>query len=318
MFLRSAAVEKYLRNGTLRRFLPGLVDLNCPACYTFIKSTNPQEERNMTLGEKIQALRKQSGLSQEALAEKLAVTRQTVSKWELNRSMPDLDFIARLSELFEVSADYLIKDDRSAPDDIPNKAPDGPQGQKKTFHFTQKTKLNLLAALSILELIAVFVCLVCDYFTGKSLSWSLIAAASMAAAWFILLPVLAAKENILFKALLAMSIVPFPLLAVLALLLKKAVIFTLGSCITLVCIAALFGIYKVFLHFRARLWRAFGFALLVILPVPIAITALAARFLPQVQLELPSTAFNSGITLLLALACFGADSLHTRKAEDKR
>ena len=62
----------------------------------------------MTLGEKIQILRKQNGLSQEALAEKLAVTRQTVSKWELNRSMPDLDFIARLSELFHVSADYQI------------------------------------------------------------------------------------------------------------------------------------------------------------------------------------------------------------------
>ena len=112
----------------------------------------------MTLGEKIQILRKQNGLSQEALAEKLAVTRQTVSKWELNRSMPDLDFIARLSELFHVSADYLIKDEMTAPDK--------PPVQKKAFRFTEKTKHTLLTAVSALELTAVLVCLVCDYFTG--------------------------------------------------------------------------------------------------------------------------------------------------------
>ena len=65
----------------------------------------------MTLGEKIQKLRKQQGLSQEALAEKVTVTRQTISKWELGQSLPDLDFIAQLSEIFNVSSDYLIKDE---------------------------------------------------------------------------------------------------------------------------------------------------------------------------------------------------------------
>ena len=65
----------------------------------------------MTLGEKIQKLRKQRGLSQEALAEKVTVTRQTISKWELGQSLPDLDFIAQLSDIFSVSSDYLIKDE---------------------------------------------------------------------------------------------------------------------------------------------------------------------------------------------------------------
>ena len=56
----------------------------------------------MTLGEKIQKLRKEKGLSQEALAEKVTVTRQTISKWELGQSTPDLDFIAQLSDIFNV------------------------------------------------------------------------------------------------------------------------------------------------------------------------------------------------------------------------
>lgn len=262
----------------------------------------------MTLGEKIQILRKQNGLSQEALAEKMAVTRQTVSKWELNRSMPDLDFIAQLSELFHVSADYLIKDEMTAPDK--------PPVQKKVFRFTEKTKHTLLTAVSALELTAVLVCLVCDYFTAGSLSWSFIAIAAMAAGWFVLLPVLTAKEKVIFKTLLAASTVPFPLLAVLALLLKSAIVFTLGSCISLVCIAAVWGIYNIFRKSRARLWRALGFALLVILPVPVIITYLAAHFLPQAQIDLTSTLFNSGITVILLLACFGEDYLRRKKQEE--
>ena len=65
----------------------------------------------MTIGEKIQRLRKARGLSQEALARMMYVTRQTISKWELGQSAPDLALIARLSDIFQVSADYLIKDD---------------------------------------------------------------------------------------------------------------------------------------------------------------------------------------------------------------
>ena len=58
-----------------------------------------------------------------------------------------------------------------------------------------------------------------------------------------------------------------------------------------------------------KLWRAFGFALLVLIPVPIAITHISACFLPQVQFDFTSDIFNSGITLALSLVCFGVDYL---------
>lgn len=63
----------------------------------------------MTLFEKIPALRKARGLSQEELAEQLGVSRQAVSKWESGQSLPDLDKILALSEFFGVSTDYLLK-----------------------------------------------------------------------------------------------------------------------------------------------------------------------------------------------------------------
>ena len=64
----------------------------------------------MTLGEKIKEARKQCGLSQEQLAEKMAVSRSAVAKWEANNGLPDLDNLKALAQLLNVSVDYLLDD----------------------------------------------------------------------------------------------------------------------------------------------------------------------------------------------------------------
>ena len=64
----------------------------------------------MTFGEKLQKLRKAQGLSQEELAGRLSVTRQTISKWELDQSTPELALLAQISDIFGITTDYLIKD----------------------------------------------------------------------------------------------------------------------------------------------------------------------------------------------------------------
>lgn len=69
----------------------------------------------MTLGEKLQALRKSRGLSQEQLALELNVSRQAVSKWELGESTPDLDKLRALCAFFGVTSDYLIWEEQTAP-----------------------------------------------------------------------------------------------------------------------------------------------------------------------------------------------------------
>lgn len=63
----------------------------------------------MTLGEKIFNLRTKHGWSQEQLAEKINTNKQTVFKWENNQSLPEIDKIVSLAELFDVSTDYLLK-----------------------------------------------------------------------------------------------------------------------------------------------------------------------------------------------------------------
>ena len=73
----------------------------------------------MILADKIINLRKKMLWSQEELADKLDVSRQSVSKWESSQSIPDMDKILKMSRLFGVSTDYLLKDELGETDEAP-------------------------------------------------------------------------------------------------------------------------------------------------------------------------------------------------------
>lgn len=105
-----------------------------------------KNEDFMTLGEKIYKLRTQKGLSQEMLGLQLGVSRQSVSKWETDQSVPDLEKIVALSELFAVSTDYLLKQGVLSPQenqDIPAESTAGNcHGRFETasVHYEYKSK----------------------------------------------------------------------------------------------------------------------------------------------------------------------------------
>ena len=97
----------------------------------------------MSLSEKILSLRTGLGLSQEELAEQLAVSRQSVSKWETGQSVPDLDKLIKLSDLFGVSVDELVREgERPQPQEPPQ-----PQAvcvkEKQSLTGTQKAGVCL-------------------------------------------------------------------------------------------------------------------------------------------------------------------------------
>ena len=89
----------------------------------------------MTMGEKMQKLRKQKNWSQETLAEKLGVSRQAVSLWERGESMPEIDKLIPLARLFGVTADYLLDDTQEAPSEKPQ--PAVPHQRPENPHFVQ-------------------------------------------------------------------------------------------------------------------------------------------------------------------------------------
>ena len=91
----------------------------------------------MNFSEELICLRKQKGLSQEQLGEEVGVTRQTVSKWELGETTPDMDKLIQLAKLFEISIDELVGKEAPAGQGTlcrMNNRPYYEYKSKRTFH----------------------------------------------------------------------------------------------------------------------------------------------------------------------------------------
>ena len=109
----------------------------------------------MTLGEKISKLRTTNKMSQGDLAEKLNVSRQSISKWETNASVPELDKLIQLCDLFGISLDELVRSDNleagdEREEDVPPSPPQQTQIVIQHSLTTQKIVGFILLALGLL------------------------------------------------------------------------------------------------------------------------------------------------------------------------
>ena len=112
----------------------------------------------MTLGEKIQRLRKSKGLSQEQVAAQITVSRQAISKWELGEAMPDTDNVVQLSEIFGVSTDYLLKDTFESDMDISvAKRVEGVTTAERDYQFGVIVTIGFNAIFLVVEILAWYI-----------------------------------------------------------------------------------------------------------------------------------------------------------------
>lgn len=107
----------------------------------------------MTIGEKIHALRKKKGLSQEYVANTIRVSRQAVSKWERDESTPDLDNVKQLIILFDVTIDYLVKEEILYDGSVPSAAS---FGEILKAEYRAKYKKWYLLCVGLVVLVVLF------------------------------------------------------------------------------------------------------------------------------------------------------------------
>ena len=109
----------------------------------------------MSLAKKMIELRKQNGLSQQDLADRLGVSRQAISRWETGAVQPLADSVKSLAQVFQVSTDYLLNDDLDTPTPPPTAQPAPPQEKPKPTRKHRKWLLALaaLAAAAVLVLV---------------------------------------------------------------------------------------------------------------------------------------------------------------------
>lgn len=103
----------------------------------------------MTIGTKIQTLRKQHGLSQEQLAETLGVSRQAVSKWEAEQSVPDIDKIILICDYFGVTTDHILRNEDLSCSQIAQST-NAIENEEKKENTENKKKSTILLAVAVM------------------------------------------------------------------------------------------------------------------------------------------------------------------------
>ena len=117
----------------------------------------------MTLGEKIYLLRTEKGMSQTDLAEALEVSRQSISKWETDASIPELEKLIKLSEIFDVTLDELVRDKRSQP---AQQAPTEPRPQPQLHGTSLARKIAGTVLLCFSAMVWLLITVFGDFLAG--------------------------------------------------------------------------------------------------------------------------------------------------------
>lgn len=107
-------------------------------------SSENKGDRNMTFADNLQRIRKNAGFTQEELAERMDVSRQAVSKWELGQTFPELDKLIRMAELFDCTLDELVRGVGSA---AAISAPDA--GEEEAFVGYCGVKMKLARSITL-------------------------------------------------------------------------------------------------------------------------------------------------------------------------
>ena len=101
---------------------------------------------NMSIAERLQELRKRSGYSQEQVAEMLGLSRQAVSKWESGQGKPEIDNIVKLTEIYNVSADYILLGTEKVSVPVP---------EKKELSQEYKKAIGIIAIIAATAIVTV-------------------------------------------------------------------------------------------------------------------------------------------------------------------
>lgn len=165
----------------------------------------------MAFGENLMNLRKQNKMTQEQVAEKLEISRQTVSNWELNQTKPDLDQLIGLSRLYNVSLDELAEIDIKA-----SHVEKRPTLQKVETRFSKcrryliENKNIWIMILALLCIIAMGICGMVDYALNNNITWSSVPLISIIFGYIVILPLFAKKHKIvLFILFITVAILPY-------------------------------------------------------------------------------------------------------------
>lgn len=253
------------------------------------------------IGRLIKELRKEKGLTQAQLAERLNITDRAVSKWETGKSMPDSSIMLELCEILGISVNELLSGEKVNTEGYEKKAEENliALKRKDENNVTKNRIISILFSATLLT--GIIVCLICDIAISGNLTWSPIPIGSIFFAWVLFLPGMILGKKGIAGSLIVFSVFVIPYLYLLSSLLKVKEVVTIGAAVTVPSLVFLWLIFFLFYRIR-RKSAALGAAFLLAVPFQFIINVILSRMIEEPVVDVWD--LLSVFVLLIVSICF--------------
>lgn len=249
-------------------------------------------------------LRKSKNMTQKQLAEKLNMTDKAVSKWERGLGYPDITALSPLADILGVTINELLsgeKDEKLIPkaDDI----------IKNTLQYADKvtaghkvTISNMVKAIiSFVFLLAIFICVICDFAVTKTFSWSIYPVSSLIFAWTIIIPLIHFKKHKYTISLVSISVLTIPFLYII----EQSCgvtgwVLTIGIPTSLIALAYLWIVCCLYTYTKINKWFVSSIAMFLGLILSVGINYIIAKAILEPIIDVWDI-FSSFIIIIVAI-----------------
>lgn len=263
------------------------------------------------IGKFIAKCRKEKKLTQAQLAEKLNISDRAVSKWDTGKSMPDPAIMLELCEILGITVNELLSGEKIDMNNYEKKADENLIELKRKDENNISKNFTILIVFSIILLIGVLVCAICDIAISGSLTWSPIPASSIIFAWVISLPIIILGKKGIVGGLISLSIFIFPYLYILSDLVKNKAVFSIGAIMAIISIVFFWLLLLIFYRLRSRKLLAAGIAFLLSIPFTLTINIILSRMISEPIIDVWDI-LSAFILLIFAFTFFICDYAKTK------
>ncbi len=246
------------------------------------------------IGKFIAKCRKKKKLTQAQLAEKLNITDRAVSKWETGKSMPDSSIMLELCGILGITVNELLSGKELGMESY----------EKKTDENNIAKNVIVSILFSVILLIGIMICLICNIAVSGAFTWSLIPVSSIVFAWVIAFPGIFLGKRGIIASLISLSVFVIPYLFLLSRLIEVKEVLSVGAAIAVASIIFLWIIVAVFHRIgKTRKLSAFGIIFLLAIPFLFIINGILSKMIAEPVLDIWDM-LSIFILLILAFISF--------------
>lgn len=259
------------------------------------------------IGKFIAKCRKEKKLTQVQLAEKLNITDRAVSKWETGKNMPDSSIMLELCEILGITVNELLSGEEIDMEYYEKKADENLIALKRKDENNMTKNVIISILFSVILLIGIMVCLICNIAISGNLTWSLIPVSSIIFAWAILFPSIILGKRGIIVSLISLSVFIIPYLFLLSRLIKVKEIVSVGVVMAIASIVFLWIIAAIFNSIgKTGKWIALGIIFLLAIPFMFVLNILLSKMIAEPIFDIWDM-LSVFILLILAFVSFLCD-----------